>query len=113
MYHLCPACNIWITQNPSDFNEYTPTMRKKHDQHLFENYINKNVNLVEVDKKLREYVTIHNEKFCYYLIGCDLKVEFDKYFITTMDIGYCDNMDDITNIKFIYYIASTFINQED
>ena len=59
MYRLCPACNTWITQNPSEFNENTPTMRKKHDQHLYENYIINNINLDKVDKTIDDYVTTH------------------------------------------------------
>ena len=58
----------------------------------------KNINLYQVDKVLDDYVTTH-KKICFYLIGCSFNIEFHNNFITTMDIGYCDNMDDISNIK--------------
>ena len=67
MYHLCPACNTWITQNSSD----TPTMRKKHDQYLYDNFIINNINLDKVDKILDDYVTTHIKNIYYYLVGCD------------------------------------------
>ena len=56
---LCPVCKVWVTQNPTENNEYIPAMREKHDQHLYENYIMNIVVLDEVDKLLREYISIH------------------------------------------------------
>ena len=99
MYHLCPACNTWITQNPSEYNEFTSTMRKKRDQHLYENNIINIINLDKVDKILDDYVTTHNKIFYYYLVGCDIKLEFDNNSTSILDIGYCNNVNDITQIE--------------
>ena len=63
MYHLCPACKTWIIQNPSEQIEYTATMLRKRDQHLYDNYIIINTNLDEVDKILEDYISIHYRKF--------------------------------------------------
>ena len=103
---LCPVCDISIIQNPTEYNEYVVIGRMKYDKSFYQNYIFKNVNLDEVDEILGDSITIQNKKLYYFLVGCAFIVEFDNNFITTMDIGFCYNMDDTTNIKsyLLYWI---------
>ena len=63
---LCEICDRSIIENPSEYNEYKTTVRKKYDKSLFEKYANINMILDEVDKILDEYITTHNKKFCLY-----------------------------------------------
>ena len=77
---LCPVCDRSIIQNPSEYNEYITTMRKKDDKSWYENYIIKNFNLDKFDKILPDYVTTHTKKFSFYLLRCEFVLEFDNNF---------------------------------
>ena len=103
---LCPVCDRSIRENESEYNEYIATMPKKDVKILYENYTINNINLDEVDKILSEYVTTHNKKFYFHLVGYEFVLEFDNNFTTNTQTNYCYNMDDITKIKscLLYWI---------
>ena len=65
---------------------------------MYINYTINNINLDEVDKTLNDYITIHNEKFNFYLISCKLIIKFDDNFTENIETNYFYNTD-IINIK--------------
>ena len=103
---LCPVCDRSIIQNPSEYNKYVTTMRKKDDKSLYGNFTNNKVNLDKVDKLLGVYVTTHNRKFYFHSVRCEFVLEFDINFTTNIQTNYCYNMVGITQIKsyLLYYI---------
>ena len=89
---LCDVCDQSIIENPSEYNEYTATMRKKYDKSLYEKYIINIINLDEVDKILDDYVTTHNKKFYFYFNRYEFILEFDNKFKTNIETTYCHNI---------------------
>ena len=63
MEFLCEACDRWIIENESEYKKYLAILRKKNDKSSYKKYTINNINLVEVDKKLNEYVTFHDKMF--------------------------------------------------
>ena len=82
-------------------------MQKKNDLSLYNKYTINNINLDEVDKILKDYVTTQTKKFDLYLIICEFKIEFDIKFTTKRETNYLHNINDIiTKIKgyLLYWI---------
>ena len=56
------------------------TSRKKNDKNLYIKYTINNISFDELDKVLKDYISTHNKKFVFYLISCELIIEFDSNF---------------------------------
>ena len=50
---LCDVCDRSIIQNPSEYQEYLATLRKKIDKSLYKKYTINNFNLDEFNKILK------------------------------------------------------------
>ena len=98
MDYICQVCDRPLIENPSEYQHYLATSRKKHDKNLYKKYTINNINLDELDKILQDYITTHNEKVDYNLNSCELVIEFDKNFTENLEATYFYNTD-ITNMK--------------
>ena len=113
MDYICQVCDRSLIVNPSEYQHYLATSRKKNDNSLCIKYTINNFNLDEVDKILNDYITTHNEKFNFYLISCKLVIEFDDNFIENIETEFFYNTD-IINIKrnllynFYHFIPKTY-----
>ena len=65
---------------------------------LYKKYISNNVNLVEFDKILNDYISHHNRKFYFYFVKLAFEIKFNTNFIPRIDTNYCFN-NDIGNLK--------------
>ena len=65
---------------------------------MYIKYIITDISSDEFDKYLNDYITTHNEKFDFYLISCELVIEFDNNFTENIETNYFYNTD-ILNIK--------------
>ena len=65
---------------------------------MYIKYTINNINLDDLNKTLNDYITIHNEKFNFYLISCKPIIEFGDNFTEKMETNYFYNTD-IFNIK--------------
>ena len=98
MDYICEVCDRSLNENPSEYQHYLATSRKRNDNSLYIKYTFNNINLDEVDKFLNDYITSHNEKFVFYLISCELLIEFDNNFTENIETNYFYNTD-IISIK--------------
>ena len=65
---------------------------------MYIKYTINNINLDELDKILKDYITTHLEKFDFYKISCELVIKFDNSFTENIETNYFHNTD-IINIK--------------
>ena len=98
MDYIYQVCDRSLIANPYEYQYYLTTSHKKNDNSLYIKYTINNINSDEVDKTLNDYITIHNEKFSFYLISCKLIIEFDENFTKNIETNYFYNTD-IINIK--------------
>ena len=75
---LCRVCDRSIIENESDYKNYIATLLKKDDESIYKKYVINNINLDEVDKILKDYVTTHNKKFDIFFNYCEFKIQFDN-----------------------------------
>ena len=79
MDYICEVCDRSIVQDPSEYPYYLTTSHRKKDlKKLYIKYTINNNNFEELDKLLKDYVATHNKKFDFYLISCELIIEFDN-----------------------------------
>ena len=78
MDYLCQVCDREIIENESEYRNYVATLRKKGDESIYKKYSINNINLDEVDKILKDYVSSHNKTFDIYFIYCEFKIQFDE-----------------------------------
>ena len=75
---LCRVCDRSIIENESEYKNYVATLRKNGDKSIYKKYVINNINLDEVDKISRDYVSTHNKNFDIYFIFCEFKIQFDN-----------------------------------
>ena len=98
MDYLCQVCDREIIENESEYKYYIATLRKKVDKSIYKKYVINNINLDEVDKRLKDYVSTHYKKFDIYFIYCEFKTQFDNN--STRDLKTdCVHNIEIENIK--------------
>ena len=68
---FCDVCDRSIIQNPSKYDNCVATRRKNYDKSLCEKNTIIINNLDKVDEIFDDFVSTHNKKFYYYLVGCD------------------------------------------
>ena len=95
MSFLCEVCDRLIIANESEFNKLVATRRKKNDKSLYKIYTINKVNLDEVDKILNDYITTHKNYLGFYLVNCELVIEFDNNFTENVETSYLYNTDHI------------------
>ena len=78
MDYLCQVCDREFIENESEYKNYIATLRKKDDKSIYKKYAINNINLGEVDKILKDYVSTHNKKLNIYCIFCEFKIQFDN-----------------------------------
>ena len=88
MSFLCKQCDQSVIEKESEYKEYLATLRKKNDKSLNQKNTNNNVNYDEVDNKLNDYITTHNNKIDSYFINCEFKIEFDNIFTTNIETNF-------------------------
>ena len=103
MDYICQVCDRSLIENPSEYQHYLATSRKKNDNTFYIIYTINNIN--EVDKILNDYITTHNEKFVLLIFSCELVIEFDNNFTENIETNSFYNTD-IISIKrnFLYNI---------
>ena len=65
---------------------------------MYIKYTNNNISFDELDKILEDYISTHSKKILYYLIFCELKIEFDNNFTENIKTKYY-YITDVFNIK--------------
>ena len=80
MDYICQVCDRSLIENPDEYQHYLTTSHKKNDNSLYIKYTINNINLEELYKILDDHITTHNKKFVFYLISCELIIEFDINF---------------------------------
>ena len=98
MDYICQYCDRLLIENPDEYENYLTTSRKKIDKNLYIKYTINNISFDELDKILEDYISTHNKKFAFYLIRCELIIEFDKNFTDKIKTNYYYNTD-VINIK--------------
>ena len=79
MDYICQVCDRSLNENPSEYQYYLDTSRKKNDKNLYIKYTINNITLDELYKILNDYANTHNEKFDFYSISCEFVIEFDNF----------------------------------
>ena len=111
MDFLREICDRLLIENPSAYQEYLTTSRKKDDKNLYEKYTINNVNLDEVYKILNDHASIYNKKFDFYIIVCDVLIEFDNNFTIFIEINYIYNTDIDNLYKNLLYEIDFYIDR--
>ena len=103
----CRVCDREIMEIESENEKYLATCRKKDDKSIYKKYIINNINLNEVDKTIKYYISHLNKKFVIYFFKSDFQIHFDDNFIAHIEIDYHYN-NDTRNIKsyLLFYIDS-------
>ena len=110
---LCRFCDREIIENESEYKYYIATLHKKDNKSLYENYTFNNIsNLDEFDKKLSDYISIHNKDYDIYLINCSFKLEFEKNFILNIETNYIHNIES-EKLILLYHTISNVMNYWD
>ena len=98
MDYICQYCDRLLIENPDDYENYLTTSSRKIDKNLYIKYIINIISFNELDKILEDYISTHNKKFVFYLISCELIIEFDNIFTENIKTEYYYNTV-IVNIK--------------
>ena len=75
---LCKVCDRKNVENESKYKTYIATLRKKDGESVYKKYNINNINLAELNRILKNYVSTHNKKFDIYFIYCEFKIQFDN-----------------------------------
>ena len=70
---LCGVCDREFIENESEYKNYKATLLKKDDKIIYKKYVSNNINLDEVDKILKDYVSTHNKNLISILFIANLK----------------------------------------
>ena len=98
MDYIGQYCDRLLIENPDEYENYLTTSRKKNDKNLYIKYTINNISFDELDEILKDYISIHYKKFVFYLISCELIIEFDNNFNENSKTHYSYNTD-VTNIQ--------------
>ena len=102
---LCRICDRDIIENESEYKSYIASLREKDDKSLYKKYVINNINLNDVDKILKDYVSTHNKKFIIYFLYCELKIQFDNNSTRDLKTDYVHNTEiDKISQCFLYCI---------
>ena len=96
-------------ENPDEFENYLTTSHKKIDLNLYLKYTINNKSFDELDKILEEYISSHNKKIVFYLISCELIIEFDNNFTENIKTDSYYNTDVIKIKREILYNIYRFL----
>ena len=103
MEYICQVCDRSLIENPSEYQYYLITLHKKNDNSLYIKYTINNINLDDLDKKINDYISTHNEKFNFYLITCKFVIEFDDNSIENIESNSFYNTDIINTKRILLY----------
>ena len=98
MDYICQYCDRLLIENPNEYENYLTTSHKKNDKNLYIKYTINNISFDELDKKFKDYISTHNKKFVFYLISCELLIDFDNNFTENLKTHYYYSTD-VINIK--------------
>ena len=98
MDYICQYCDRLLIEIPDEYENYLTTSPKKKDKTLYIKYTIINISFDELDKILKDCISTHNKNFVFYLISCELIIEFDNNFTE--------------NIKTLYYYNTDVINKK-
>ena len=59
MDYLCQVCDREIIENESEYKIYIATLHKKDDKSIYKKDVINIINLDEVEKIIKDYVSIH------------------------------------------------------
>ena len=107
MDYLCQICDREIIENESEYKNYIASLRKKDDKSLYKKYkyVINNINLDEVDKIFKDFVSTHNKKFDIYFIYCEFKIQFVNNSSRDLKTDYVHNTEiDKISQCFVYCI---------
>ena len=77
---------------------------------MYKKYVNNNINLDEVDKLLKDYVSTYNKKFVFYFIFCKFKIQLNNK--STRDLKTdCVHNIEIEKISQCLLYCIEYINQ--
>ena len=93
MDYLCQVCDREIIENESDYKNYIATPHKKDDKSINKKYVIININLDEVDKILKDYISTHNQKFDIYFSYCEFKLQFHNNSTRALKIDCVHNIE--------------------
>ena len=65
---LCKVSDKESIENESEYKNYIATQYKKDDKSIYKKYVNNNINLDEVNRILKNYVSTHNRKIDIYFV---------------------------------------------
>ena len=80
MDYICQYCDRLLIEKPDEYENYLTTSHKKIDKNLYIKYTINNISFDELDKTLKDYISTHLKKLVFYLISCELIIEFDNNF---------------------------------
>ena len=98
MDYICRYCDRSLIENPDEYENYLTTLHRRNDKNLYVKYTINNNSFDELDKILEDYISTHNKKFVFYLISCELIIEFDNNSTENIKTNYFYNTD-VNNIK--------------
>ena len=75
---------------------------------MFKKYTVININLDEFDKILKDYITTHNEKFDFYFINCEFKIEIDNNSTPNIETNYFYHIDSDNVESYLLYCIDCF-----
>ena len=67
-----------------------------------------NVNSDEVDKILNYYVTIHDKKFSFCSINCEIVMDLDNNSTTNIETNYLKKLDSDNRKSYLIYYIDCF-----
>ena len=98
MDFICQYCDRLLIENPDEYENYLTTSLRNIDKNLYIKYNINNISFDELDKILEDYISTHHKKFVFYLISCELIIEFDNNFTANLKTNYY-YYTDVNNIK--------------
>ena len=98
MDYICQYCERLLIENPDEYENYLTTSRKIIDKNLYIKYTINKISFDERDKILKDYISTHNKNFVFYLISCEVIIEFDNNFTENLKTNFYYNTD-VINIK--------------
>ena len=101
---LCQVCDYEIFNDKHELNYYLASFNKRYDRGLYYKYTINNINLNNINKIFDYYITIHNEKFNFYVIKCIFQIQFNNNIIANIEINnhYSSDYINIENYLTLY-----------
>ena len=99
---LCDVCDRSIIKNETEYMNSLTTLRKNDDKSLYKKYTIIKINLVEVNKKLNDDISIQNKNFEFYFFNCEFLIEFDNKFLANIKSNYFSNTGIININRYLF-----------